>query len=174
LLLQDVANIGKSHYKPMKCPYCGIVDKDRVLDSRPVREGEAIKRRRECESCNGRFTTFEEIEDLRLMVLKGNSRGREPFDRNKIKASIEISCRKRPVTDEQIGHLVDDIERHLYSRPDKEVTTMELGEMVMDRLRALDQVAYVRFASVYRQFEDAQQFRTIVTHLNRTRPRGTK
>ena len=159
----------------MKCPYCGELDKDHVLDSRPVREGAAIKRRRECDACSGRFTTFEEIEELRLMVVKKSERGREPFDRNKLRAAIETACKKRPVTDEQITGLVEEIERLLFSRQDKEVTTTEIGEMVMERLRTLDQVAYVRFASVYRQFEDAQQFRQIVDRLSPRRTgRGSK
>ncbi len=149
----------------MKCPYCGEQDKDHVLDSRPVRDGAAIKRRRECDDCKGRFTTFEEIEELRLMVLKKGDRSREPFDRNKLRGAIENACKKRPVSDEQITAVVDEIERLLYSRQDKEVPTTEIGEMVMERLRTLDQVAYVRFASVYRQFEDAQQFRQIVDRL---------
>lgn len=151
----------------MKCPYCGTQDKDHVLDSRPVREGEAIKRRRECEECKGRFTTFEEIEELRLMVIKQRSRSREPFDRAKLRRAIEIACKKRPVSDDQITAIADDIERQLYSRQDKEVESSEIGEMVMERLRKLDQVAYVRFASVYRQFEDAQQFREIADRLRR-------
>lgn len=159
----------------MKCPYCGAQDKDHVLDSRPVREGEAIKRRRECDSCKGRFTTFEEIEELRLMVVKKNERGREPFDRHKLRGAIETACKKRPVSDEQISSVVEEIERLLYSRQDKEVSTEEIGELVMDRLRSLDQVAYVRFASVYRQFEDAQQFRLIVDRLSpRRTARGSK
>ena len=149
----------------MKCPYCGEVDKDHVLDSRPVRDNGAIKRRRECEACKGRFTTFEEIEELRLMVIKGAGREREAFDRAKILRAVEIACKKRPVSAEQMTGIVEDIERVLYSRQDKEVASSEIGEMVMDKLRALDSVAYVRFASVYRQFEDAQQFRQIVDRL---------
>lgn len=150
----------------MKCPYCGEQDKDHVLDSRPIRDGAAIKRRRECEACKGRFTTFEEIEELRLLVIKSGGRSREPFDRGKLRRAIEIACKKRPVTEEQISGVVEDIERQLYSRQDKEVPSEEIGEMVMDRLRSLDQVAYVRFASVYRQFEDAQQFRQLVDRLS--------
>lgn len=156
----------------MKCPYCGAQDKDHVLDSRPVREGAAIKRRRECEECKGRFTTFEEIEELRLMVLKNGTRTREPFDRDKLRRAVETACKKRPVTSDQVIGVVDDIERLLYSRQEKEVPSNEIGELVMERLRALDQVAYVRFASVYRQFEDAQQFRQIVDRLVPKR-RGT-
>jgi transcriptional repressor NrdR len=158
----------------MKCPYCGEQDKDHVLDSRPVRDGAAIKRRRECEGCKGRFTTFEEIEELRLMVLKSGGRVPQPFDRNKLRRAVETACKKRPVTDDQISAVIEDIERLLYSRQEKEVPSAEIGEMVMERLRVLDQVAYVRFASVYRQFEDAQQFRQIVDRLSPRRGRGTK
>ena len=158
----------------MKCPYCGAQDRDHVLDSRPVREGAAIKRRRECETCHGRFTTFEEIEELRLMVVKNGGRAREPFRRDKLRRAIETSCKKRPVAEEQITALVEEIERLLYSRQDKEVASSEIGEMVMERLRGIDQVAYVRFASVYRQFEDAQQFRQLVDRLTPRRGRIPK
>ena len=159
----------------MKCPYCGGMDKDHVLDSRPVRDGESIKRRRECDNCKGRFTTFEEIEELRLTVVKSEGRSREPFERSKLQRAIEIACKKRPVTSEQIDNVVGEIERMLYSRQEKDVPSSEIGEMVMERLRGLDQVAYVRFASVYRQFEDAQQFRQIVDRLApRRTARGSK
>lgn len=157
----------------MKCPYCHALDKDHVLDSRPVKDGAAIKRRRECEACKGRFTTFEEIEEMRLMVVK-KDRTREPFDRNKLRRAIEIACKKRPVEAAQISALVDDIERVLYNRQDKEVESGEIGEMVVGRLRSLDQVAYVRFASVYKQFEDASEFRKIVDALRRTPRRSNK
>ena len=158
----------------MKCPYCGAQDKDHVLDSRPVREGASIKRRRECEECARRFTTFEEIEELRLTVVKRQGRAREPFDRTKLRRAIEIACKKRPVSEEQITEAVDEIERLLYNRLDKEVDSAEIGELVMERLRTLDQVAYVRFASVYRQFEDLQEFRKIVDELRRTPRRSNK
>ena len=158
----------------MKCPYCGAQDKDHVLDSRPVREGAAIKRRRECEACRGRFTTFEEIEELRLMVVKRSDRAREPFDRVKLRRAIELACTKRPISEDQIEAMVDEIERLLYNRQDKEVESSEIGEMVMERLRTLDQVAYVRFASVYRQFEDVQEFRKIADVLRRTSRRSNK
>ena len=153
----------------MRCPYCGEQDKDHVLDSRPVREGAAIKRRRECEQCRGRFTTFEEIEELRLMVIKGSEGGREPYRREKLRRAVELACKKRPVSDGQIEATVDDIERRLYSRQEKEVPSSEIGEMVMDRLRSLDQVAYIRFASVYRQFEDVRQFRALVDKIGTRR-----
>ena len=159
----------------MRCPYCGAQDRDHVLDSRPVREGAAIKRRRECDACNGRFTTFEEIEEMRLMVVKAGERGREPFHRDKLRRAIEIACKKRPVSEEQIAAVVEEIERQLYSRQEKEVPSDEIGEMVMERLRLLDQVAYVRFASVYRQFKDAQQFRQFIDRLApRRSSRGAK
>ena len=146
----------------MKCPYCGVQDKDHVLDSRPIRDGVSIKRRRECEKCQGRFTTFEEIEELRMMVQKRDGREREPFERDKLRRAVETACRKRPVTDAQISHVVDSIERNLFSRQEKEIPSSEIGELVMDQLRILDPVAYVRFASVYRQFEDAAEFRKFV------------
>lgn len=149
----------------MKCPFCGEQDQDHVLDSRPARDGEAIKRRRECDACRGRFTTFEEIEELRLFVVKAGGRTREAFDRSKLRRAVVTACRKRPVTDDQITGIVEDVERVLYSRQEKEVASSEIGEMVMDRLRTVDEVAFVRFASVYRQFEDAQQFRQIVDWL---------
>ena len=157
----------------MKCPYCHAQDKDHVLDSRPVKDGAAIKRRRECEACKGRFTTFEEIEELRLMVVK-RDRTREPFDRNKLRRVIETACNKRPVSTDQIAAVVDDIERVLYNRQDKEAESSEIGEMVMERLKTLDQVAYVRWASVYKQFEDASEFRKIVDALRRTPRRSNK
>lgn len=148
----------------MRCPYCGVLDKDHVLDSRPIREGAAIRRRRECESCLGRFTTFEEIEEMRLMVLKNNGT-REPFERGKLRRAIELSCKKRPVTDDVITQVVEEIERVLYGRAERECPSRLIGELVIERLRAIDMVAYVRFASVYRQFEDAREFREIVEHL---------
>lgn len=154
----------------MKCPYCHAQDKDHVLDSRPVKDGAAIKRRRECDACRGRFTTFEEIEELRLMVVK-RDRTREPFDKNKLRRVVETACNKRPVSTDQISALVDDIERVLYNRQDKEAESAEIGEMVMERLKSLDQVAYVRWASVYKQFEDASEFRKIVDALRVRTPR---
>jgi transcriptional repressor NrdR len=159
----------------MKCPYCGIVDSDKVLDSRPIRENLAIKRRRECEEerggCGRRFTTFETIEELEVQVIKKNGTTREPFDRNKVLRSLQIALRKRPVSVEDVEMAVDDIERTIVNRADKEVHSHEIGELLMEHLKAMDQVAYVRFASVYRQFEDATQFRDIVNMLRRQNPR---
>lgn len=154
----------------MKCPFCGATDRDKVLDSRPIREDTAIKRRRECESdrggCGRRFTTFEQIEELQLMVVKKDG-VREPFDRNKLRASLLVAVKKRPVGVDEIEEAVEEIERNLTNRLEKEVSSEAVGELVMDHLKALDQIAYVRFASVYRQFEDATQFRDIVNMLRR-------
>ena len=137
---------------------------DRVLDSRVVRDGEAIKRRRECLQCERRFTTYELIEEQRIRVVKKDGR-REPFDRNKILRGLELACRKRPVSTETQEEIADRIERELYDRGVHEVQANVVGEMIMDALRAVDSVAYVRFASVYRDFQDLTQFREIVDGL---------
>lgn len=139
-----------------------------MLDSRPIRDGEAIKRRRECLACGRRFTTFEEIEELKLMVVKNDGR-REPFDRNKVLRGMQVACEKRPISIDALEEIANDIEQALINRGEREVRSAEIGEMVMERLKQLDQVAYVRFASVYRQFEDATQFRELVNMLTRQR-----
>lgn len=144
----------------MKCPYCGYME-DKVLDTRAVRDGAGMRRRRECLACSRRFTTYEEIEEMRLVVCKKDDR-REPFDRAKILKGMRAACEKRPVSAEQMEQSVDEIERSLYNRGDKEVTSSEIGDMVIEKLRSLDRVAYVRFASVYRQFEDVTQFKELV------------
>ena len=151
----------------MKCPYCGHKD-DKVLDSRSIREGEGIRRRRECIACGRRFTTYEQIEEMRLMVVKKDER-REPFDRSKILKGMVTACEKRPVSVAQLEAAVDEIERALYNRGDKEVRSAEVGDMVIEKLRRLDRVAYVRFASVYREFEDVTQFKELVDVLDRDR-----
>jgi len=151
----------------MKCPYCGHKD-DKVLDSRSIREGEGIRRRRECIACGRRFTTYEQIEEMRLMVVKKDER-REPFDRSKILKGMVTACEKRPVSVAQLEAAVDEIERALYNRGDKEVRSAEIGDMVIEKLRRLDRVAYVRFASVYREFEDVTQFKELVDVLDRDR-----
>jgi len=148
----------------MKCPYCGHKD-DKVLDSRSIREGEGIRRRRECLACDRRFTTYEEIEEMRLVVVKKDER-REPFDRSKILRGMVTACEKRPVSVAQLEAAVDEIERSLYNRGDKEVRSVEIGDMVIEKLRRMDQVAYIRFASVYRQFEDVTQFKELVEVLD--------
>ena len=152
----------------MKCPFCGTQNRDRVLETRTLNDGVSIKRRRECEFCGRRFTTMEEIEELQLFVVKSNGT-REPFDRQKIVHGMQLACKGRKIEMATLDEAAQDIERKLYNRLEKEVSSLEVGEMVMDHLKSLDQVAYVRFASVYRQFEDATQFREIVNMLRRSK-----
>jgi transcriptional repressor NrdR len=140
----------------MKCPYCGH-EEDKVVDSRSSQEGDAIRRRRECLKCQRRYTTYEHIEGVSLMVVKKDGR-RESFDRKKVLSGLVKSCEKRPVSVEKLDETVDDIERTLQRNYDKEVSSQEVGELIMQRLGKLDQVAYVRFASVYREFKDVNQF----------------
>ncbi len=140
----------------MKCPYCGHIQ-DKVVDSRSCQEGNSIRRRRECLKCEKRFTTYERIENLSLMVVKKDGR-RESFDRQKLLVGIMKACEKRKIGVDQVESLVDDIERTLQRKHDKEVLSSEIGELVMEKLGKLDQVAYVRFASVYREFKDVNQF----------------
>jgi transcriptional repressor NrdR len=140
----------------MKCPFCGHTE-DRVVDSRVGREGEFIRRRRECLKCRRRYTTYEYIEDVLPHVVKRDGR-REPFDRQKLRGSILKACEKRSVGVQAVDDVVANIEAGLHERAEKEITSLELGEVVMEHLQKLDQVAYVRFASVYRQFKDISQF----------------
>ena len=147
----------------MKCPYCQFLE-DKVLDSRVVRDGEAIKRRRECLQCGRRFTTYEHAEDRRVRVVKKDGR-RELFDRGKILRGLELACRKRPVSAETVEQIVDNIERELHDRGEGEVQAAVIGEMVVEALRAVDPVAYVRFASVYRDFQDLTQFHDLLIRL---------
>ena len=147
----------------MKCPFCDEPD-TKVIDSRPTEEGKAIRRRRECPKCGKRFTTYEKVEEVLFMVVKRDGR-RESFDRNKILNGIIRACEKRPVTLAQMESIVDDVERGLNNMMEKEVSTQFIGEVVMDRLKDLDEVAYVRFASVYRQFRDINTFREELTRL---------
>lgn len=140
----------------MKCQYCGSSD-SRVIDSRQAEEGNSIRRRRECESCNKRFTTYERIEQISIMVIK-KDKSREHFDREKILRGILKSCEKRHITLEQMEELVDSVERDLLNAMKREVSSIEIGEMVMNRLKDLDEVSYVRFASVYREFKDIDSF----------------
>ena len=140
----------------MKCPYCGH-DEQRVLDSRPARDGEAIRRRRECEACGRRFTTFEAPEKPRLFVLK-RSGVREEFDREKVLGGMVTACRKRPVSLDQLREAAARVERDLFDKWEDDVPSSEVGDRVMRELYELDKVAYVRFASVYREFEDPEEF----------------
>ena len=140
----------------MKCIYCGCSE-SRVIDSRPSEDGEAIRRRRECEGCGRRFTTYEKVDPLPLMVVKKDQR-REAFDSAKIKLGVVKACEKRPVPMAEIDGLVREVERQAYSSYDQEITSTQLGEMVMERLKPVDEVAYIRFASIYHQFQDADSF----------------
>ena len=140
----------------MKCPYCSE-DNTRVIDSRPVDENSSIRRRRQCDSCKRRFTTYEKIESIPLVVIKKDN-NREPYDRSKIEAGVFRSCHKRPISVDMINNLVDDIENSIFNLDEKEVSSSRIGEIVMDRLKELDAVAYVRFASVYREFKDVNTF----------------
>ena len=140
----------------MKCPFC-LHEDDKVIDSRSSNEGKSVRRRRECLKCKKRFTTYEYVEEVPLMVIKKDGR-REGFDRNKIISGILKACEKRPVSVEKVEALVDRVEKELQKSFDKEVKAQVVGELVMDYLHKLDEVAYVRFASVYRQFKDINQF----------------
>ena len=140
----------------MRCPFCGHIDA-KVVDSRSSKEGDAIRRRRECLKCAKRYTTYERIEEVAQMVIKKDGR-REQFDRWKLKAGILKAVEKRPVTLDQIEALIDEVERKLFSSAEREVSTIVIGEAVMEKLKTIDEVAYVRFASVYRQFKDLNEF----------------
>ncbi|MFH1406756.1 MAG: transcriptional regulator NrdR [Candidatus Omnitrophota bacterium] len=140
----------------MKCPYCGNIE-DKVIDSRSSSEGESIRRRRECLKCQRRYTTYEYVERTPLMVVKKDGT-REAYDRKKILSGLLKACEKRPVSMEKVEEVVEEIERTLMKTYEREVNSKEIGELVMQKLHDLDQVAYVRFASVYRQFKDISEF----------------
>lgn len=140
----------------MKCPFCQEED-TKVIDSRPADDNNSIRRRRVCDACGKRFTTYEKVETIPLIVIKKDN-NREPYDRSKIESGIIRSCHKRPVSADQIRKLVDDIETEVFSLADKEVSTSKIGSIVMDKLKDVDPVAYVRFASVYREFKDVNTF----------------
>ena len=140
----------------MKCPACGHIE-SKVIDSRASDEGKSIKRRRECLACQRRFNTYEVVENIPLMVIKKND-SREPFDRNKVMNGIIRACQKRPVSIEQIEKIVNDIENELQNSLNNEVPTSKIGSLIMDKLKDIDAVSYVRFASVYREFKDVETF----------------
>ncbi len=142
----------------MKCPFCGHIE-DRVIDSRESREGDSIRRRRQCmsEECEKRFTTYERIDEVPYMVIKKDGR-REKFDRQKVLNGLLKACEKRPVSMPKLSELVNQVESRVTDSPDREITTIEVGEYLMDALRDVDKIAYVRFASVYRNFQDEQAF----------------
>lgn len=154
----------------MKCPYCGSQEQ-RVLDSRPARDEEAIRRRRECVACNRRFTTFEEPEKPRLILIKRGG-GREEFSREKVLQGMIVACRKRPVPLDELRLATERVERELFDLCEMEVRVQEVGDRVERELAALDPVAYVRFASVYREFDDPIEFRNIVNQVQRVRKKN--
>ncbi len=147
----------------MKCPFCGE-DNTRVIDSRPADDNASIRRRRECDECGRRFTTYEKVETIPLIVIK-KDKNREPYDRGKIESGVLKSCHKRPVSVDQIEKCVDMIETAIFNLEEREVESTVIGEIVMDELMKLDQVAYVRFASVYREFKDVNTFMSEIKKL---------
>lgn len=151
-----VAEENKKEEAPMKCPFCGQ-DNTRVVDSRPVDDNSAIRRRRMCDECGKRFTTYEKVETIPLIVIK-KDQNREQYDRSKIEAGVLRACHKRPVSAEQISQLVDEVETQIFNMEVREIPSTTIGEIVMDKLKDLEAVAYVRFASVYREFKDVNTF----------------
>ena len=140
----------------MKCPFCNE-DNTRVVDSRPADDNSSIRRRRMCDACGKRFTTYEKVETIPLVVIK-KDRSREEYDRSKIEAGVMRACYKRPIPVQKINELVDSVETELFNREEREIESKDIGEIVMDRLKDLEAVAYVRFASVYREFKDVNTF----------------
>ncbi|MCX7804909.1 MAG: transcriptional regulator NrdR [Planctomycetota bacterium] len=155
----------------MRCPFCRE-DNDRVVDSRPGENGAAIRRRRECLACKRRFTTYERVEESPLKVVKKDGR-REPYDRAKLKSGVEKACGKLPVSEEQREALVSEVESEIMEKFDREVPSSEIGERIMERLKKLNQVAYVRFASVYREFRDVSGFEDVLKEILKERPQPT-
>jgi transcriptional repressor NrdR len=153
----------------MKCPYCGFAQ-DRVVDSRESKDADSIRRRRECEGCNKRFTTYERIDEIPYMVVKKDGR-REKFDRQKVLSGLLHACEKRPVAAVNLERIVDETEAYVVDSPERERTTNEVGELIMSRLKDIDTVAYIRFASVYRDFKDVREFKEeleeLLKHKNR-------
>lgn len=152
----------------MKCPFCGELE-DKVIDSRQSQEGSTIRRRRECVACQKRFTTYERVEEMLPLVLKKDGT-RQPFDRQKVLAGLQRACVKRPVTGEMLEEIVSDLERVLQESGEKEVPSTSIGEAILERLRPLDDVAYVRFASVYRDFHDVSEFLQELSRLQAGKP----
>ena len=151
----------------MKCPFCGFAQ-DRVVDSRESKEADSIRRRRECEKCERRFTTYERIDEIPYMVVKKDGR-REKFERGKILSGLLRACEKRPVSSAKLEEIVDATESYLMDAPERERTTSEIGELIMGQLKAIDTVAYIRFASVYRDFKDVREFKEELEQLLHSR-----
>jgi transcriptional repressor NrdR len=151
----------------MRCPFCGHLE-DKVVDWRESKDGDSIRRRRECILCGRRFTSYERIDEIPYMVVKKDGR-RETFERNKIMAGLMRACEKRPISAAQLEAIVNEVEKSVQDSPDRELSTSEIGKIIMRRLKALDKVAYVRFASVYLEFEDVSEFMTELKYLVRSR-----
>lgn len=147
----------------MKCPYCGFAQ-DRVIDSRESKEADSIRRRRECDGCSKRFTTYERIDEIPYMVVKKDGR-RERFDRQKVLSGLIQSCQKRSVSAAQFESIVDQVEASVVESPERELATKTIGELIMSRLKEIDTVAYIRFASVYRDFKDVGEFKAVLEDL---------
>jgi transcriptional repressor NrdR len=154
----------------MRCPFCGHIE-DKVVDSRESREGDSIRRRRECLECGRRFTSYERIDEIPYMVIKKDGK-RESFDRNKVLAGLLRACEKRPISGTQLENIADEVEKVVQDSPDRELATSSIGKIIMRRLKALDKVAYVRFASVYLEFEDVTEFMTELKDLVRSRDKA--
>jgi len=152
-MAEDKESRGKEH---MKCPFCGH-ENTRVIDSRPAEENNSIRRRRVCDECSKRFTTYEKVETIPLIIIKKDN-NRETYDRSKIEAGVLRACHKRPISANQINNLIDEVETEIFNREDKELPSAVIGELVMNKLKDLEAVAYVRFASVYREFKDVNTF----------------
>ncbi len=156
----------------MKCPFCTFLE-DKVVDSREAKDGDSIRRRRECLQCGRRFTSYERIDEIPYMVVKKDGR-REIFERNKIMAGLLRACEKRPISASQLESIVDDVEKNAQESTDREMPTSDLGKIIMRRLKELDKVAYVRFASVYLEFEDVSEFMTELKYLVQARDKSVK
>jgi transcriptional repressor NrdR len=155
----------------MKCPFCGFLE-DKVVDSRESKDGGSIRRRRECLSCNRRFTSYEKIDEIPYMVVKKDGR-REPFDRNKILSGLFRACEKRPISTAQLEKIVDEVEKQVQDTAERELPTTDIGKIIMQALKELDKVAYVRFASVYLEFEDVSEFMSELKFLVKSRDKQT-
>lgn len=156
----------------MRCPFCTHLE-DKVVDSREAKDGDSIRRRRECMQCGRRFTSYERIDEIPYMVIKKDGR-REAFDRSKIMAGLLRACEKRPISAVQLEEIVDSVEKFVQDSSDREVATSELGKLIMRRVKELDKVAYVRFASVYLEFEDVSEFMSELKNLVRARDKSIK
>src|SRR5471030_3414578 len=156
----------------MKCPYCGFAQ-DRVVDSRESKEADSIRRRRECEGCGKRFTTYERIDEIPYMVVKKDGR-REKFERQKVLAGVLRACEKRPISMGKMEQIVNDVEQFVIDSPERERTASELGEQIMNNLKQIDKVAYIRFASVYRDFKDVNEFHSELEQLLNANPEKQK